>query len=802
MVYSSMVGILGRKIGMVDGKRIDLNGIIETLRHHALTKADQPAFFDCDGAISYCEFDVWTDGIAHTLAAQSSNASRPIAFFGTNGIIMIATFVACIKLGRVFCPINRAYPTVTVCDLIDRSECDLCVTDTSEVMDWLTIPIVRQGSHKSNQKVQSPLMATAYGPEANAVLQCSSGSTGIPKLIPYTARVEAAFTQVSIDLFELEDTDVVAHVGTFWMESILAVIAVGATMACYDPEREGIKKIAQRMRKDKVTVLPTYPALFRLLGAADVQLPKLRVTLISGEPLRRNDVKMFDEFTAPDAVLVNVYASMESTFVTQFTHRNGQSFVGEVMPAGRDVAGIKVEVTDPDGALLPAGEIGEIRVRSDLLPKGYIGDPLTTARVFPHVSNGLPCYRTGDLGYFDVAGMLYCVGRIDDQLRVGGFNVRLSAVEAEMLTHPDVKEAAVIGKTDDSGRATIHGIYVGAVSPQSLRTAMALGLPRHSIPASLTQRDTLPKTVTGKLKRKELVPPDTTNRSPEAFTGKQAEIANLWQQALGHTQFGGTDNFFDVGGDSLRAIELLLHVEQSLGPRISLDRFVLSGGTIDALASFLDAPPASALRTLKAGRGRHRIYVAHVWDGGVSDYIEFATGFDRDTEVIGITADYTGRSRAISATQRAREALTNLPQEDERTIIGYSYAGSLALEIARLSPQTRTRVVLIDPYTTLHRRLRSIRYVGALLEEKLGRKRPLGMERSYVGDWLYRLPQLDTTTACLFYGDDFPIELLPKWRVVTGNAMQTFEVPGSHSRMMRGGSALRMADQITHWLRS
>ena len=797
-----MVRILGGKISMVCVKRTDLNCIIETLRHHALTKADQPAFFDRNSAISYCEFDVWTDGIAHTLAAQSSNASRPIVFFGTNGMIMIATFVACMKLGRAFCPINRDYPTVTVLDLINRIECDLCVTDTSEVMDWLTIPIVRQGSHKSNQKMQSPLIMTAFAPESNAVLHCSSGSTGIPKLIPYTARMEAAFTQVSIDLFELGDADVVAHVGTFWMETILAVIAVGAKMACYDIEREGIKKIAQRMRKDKVTVLPIYPALFRILGAADVQLPKLRVTLISGEPLSRNDVKMFDEFTAPDAILVNVYASMELTYVTQFKHRNGQSYVGDFMLAERDVAGIKVEVTDSDGALLPAGEIGEIRVRSNLLPKGYIGDPLSTARVFPYVSNGLPCYRTGDLGYFDAAGMLYYVGRIDDQLRVGGFNVRMSVVEAEMLAHPDVKEAAVIGKSDNSGRASIHGIYVGAVSPQNLRTAMALGLPRHSIPVSLTQRDTLPKTVTGKLKRKELVPPDTTNRIAEAFTGKQAEIANLWQQTLGHTQFGVTDNFFDLGGDSLRAIELMLYVEQSLGPRISLDRFVLAGGTIDALASLLDAPPESPLRTLKVGRGQHRIYVAHGWDGGVSGYIEFANGFDRDTEVIGITADYTGRSRAISVTQRAREALTHLPQEDERTIIGYSYAGSLALEIARLSPQTRTRLVLIDPYSTLHRRLRLIRYFGVLLEEKLGRKRPLGMERRYIGDWLYRLPQLDTTAACLFYGDDFRIELLPKWTNVTSNAMQTFEVSGSHARMMRGGSALRMADQITHWLRS
>jgi acyl-coenzyme A synthetase/AMP-(fatty) acid ligase/acyl carrier protein len=775
--------------------------ILDQLDDWVETQSDRIAICDGETEVTFAHLGRWTDIVAAHIQSLNLDPARPVAYLGSQGLHLIIAYVASQKAGVPFLPINNQFPEPMIKEVFERSKSAICYTDRDRFKAAAFLPFHDLPLQSGNSTGAPAFQRPDVDDQKIALIQCSSGSTGLPKLIPYSRLAEQEYVRLHFEQLSITRDDVVAHMDLFWMESPLSALVRGARVHCMHPKDGGIVQISEQMIASKVSVLPVYPSLFRMFIDTQIELPDLRLVMLSGEAIKPIDLEAFDAMTRSGAELQNWYASMEAT-CTVYSHRNGVAISSQPMPAGKAVVPLKIHLEGEGGDVLPDGEIGEIVVTSHILPVEYLGDPERSARAFGTNDAGERTYHTGDYGYIDSQANLRYVARRDDQVKVSGFSVRLSVVEDELLSHPDVEDCGVIAVNGKRQTSRLHGFYVGEVTPQTLITYLSGALPSYMVPLSLVQVDTIPKTETGKTRRDALrkMAPSASQETCVPMTGQHAEIAKIWSQVLEHSDFTETDNFADVGGDSLGAMEMLMAVELSFKTRISIDQFILMGGTIRALSDALNTKDDARLRVLKAGRGKRTIYVTHVWDGGVSDYFDVASALDRDTKVIGITADYSGRSRAISIEEKAIEAVKHLPNEPTRILVGYSFGAPLAMEIARLTPETNTQLILIDPLSKQFRGLKTLRYWAARIEKRIGQKRPLGYERSAPQDYLYSPSPINVQRACVFQGADLPAYALPHWQALLGAHLDVFEHLSDHVAMMRAGGAMQIAAQIADWL--
>ncbi|MDA9008514.1 AMP-binding protein [Alphaproteobacteria bacterium] len=765
-------------------------------------RPDKAALITADRSVTYAQLWQWTDEVARQLVQNNLDSSKPAAYFGSNGIGLIVAFIATQKLGLAFFPINLKYPKPIIEDVCTRADVSLVITDQAPAPENGQTSVWTMPSMPAAVSGSSWLEIEAFPEERVSLLQCSSGSTGKPKIIPYTRKMEEDYTQIHLDEYRLTSSDIVVHTGNFWMESVLATLMAGATVTCIDTTAEGMGQIIDRLADDKATVLLGYLALFKLFDNAGRRLPDLRLVGLSGEAVSHHEVAIFNNLTQKGSVLLNAYAAMEATWLTSYRYCNGEPFSALTMPAGPAVEPHHLSLVTESGDLVAPGEIGEIIVTSPLLPDSYVNGDAKENQKYGVNDQGKKTYATGDLGYFDSAGDLHYMGRKDDQVRINGFNVRLSLIETEIKRHSNVSECAVIAEQDERRISRLFAFYVGSASDQDIREFLSEGLPQYMIPKVLSKVAELPKTVTGKIQRNQLAETDTTQVTPtdEQLSATEQQLSEIWQRVLSWQDFGAHDNFFDAGGDSLSSMDMLLDVEQLCQKRISLDSFVISGATIASLADLLEGNNHDRVKVLKPGKARSTIHMTHVYDGGVSDYLDLAAAFDRDVRVVGITADYFSRSRAMLIEAKAEEAVKHLPKEDERVLVGFSYAGLVALEIARLTPETRTSLVLIDPYSKFFRSPKLLHYAAALIKGRLQRPKTLGFEEDYPGDRLYNPQPIELEKVALFHGNEFPDALLPRWQKLFRGHVDFFRQPGDHLSMMHSGSAIQMAGSISRWL--
>ena len=457
-------------------------------------------------------------------------------------------------------------------------------------------------------------------------------------------------------------------------------------------------------------------------------------------------------------------------------------------------------ILDEDGQPVGPGEVGEITHRSFLVPDGYIGNPERTARAYSKGLDGIHTFSTGDLGYLDGEGNLHFVGRRDDQIKIRGFNVVPTDIEQEIKPHPEIEEVAVTVNRCARGLPRLACFYKGDVTPAALKAWLTSRIPSFMMPQFFVPLEVLPRTATGKLQRNRLVLPETLSDVDRAVpeTDAERDLSDIWQEVLGHADFGVTDNFFDVGGDSLRAMELVLHVENRFERLITLDQLVLSGSTIRDLASMLSAPATpSELRVLKPGDGGQHLVLAHVYSGGLGDYLEFSRVMGEGIRVSGVCADYSRRSRAYPMRRKAREAFDVIPKDKPPVLMGFSFGAMMAFEIAHCFEDAQ-RLVLVDPVGPFNESIK--RKLIGQTKSLVMRSPGLGKERTYWGDFWYRPKRLKTSSALLITCDTSYPKDVAGWLAALDGPVEQFKVSGTHWDIFKSSNAREIAVKVQDWM--
>lgn len=432
----------------------------------------------------------------------------------------------------------------------------------------------------------APLTASSL-----AYVLYTSGTTGRPKGVLVEHGGLANLVRSDVERFGLGEGDRCLQGSSLAydssLEEIWSPLAGGATVVVADDERiRGGPDLVAWLRAQRITVVMPTPTLLRTLGVREParELPDLRLIYTGGEAVPDEVVDLW-----ADAVwLENGYGPTECTVVCT----RGRLRRGEPVTIGRPIPGHDAFVLDPDGdAPVARGEIGELCIRGPGVARGYMGDPDRTSARFPVLEGIGRVYRTGDLARWS-GDALVCLGRVDGQVKVRGYRIELEAIEQALVTETGARAAAcrVQGAT---GREQIVGFVVGAehVDRDAIRAQLGRMLPAHMVPAAVGTLDALPMNASGKLDRSglpvvDLAGPEAKLRPPRSAREKAVEQA--FARALGMDRVSVDADFFDLGGNSVRAAEAVSLLRQDPTTAHLAVRDLYEAPTVERLAALAE----------------------------------------------------------------------------------------------------------------------------------------------------------------------------------------------------------------------
>jgi acyl-coenzyme A synthetase/AMP-(fatty) acid ligase/acyl carrier protein len=366
--------------------------------------------------------------------------------------------------------------------------------------------------------------------------------------------------------------------------SSLNALLNGGSVFPYAVKEAGLAALPGWLRENEITVMSAVPTTFRRFAAQltySDRFPHLRLIKLTGEAIYRRDVDLFQERFPPRCLLQFSFAVTETSAVVWRLIDHDVKDDRDLVPVGFPVPGKEVLLLDEEHRPVASGQTGEIAVRSRYIAMGYWRQPdLTKARFLADPEDpGVRTYLTGDLGRIDPDGMLVHLGRKDSQVKIRANRVELAEVEAALRGVDGVCDAAVVARPDESGETSLAAYFVPSTTPPPpfglVRRALAQKLPDYMVPATVTPLVELPLLPTGKVDRRALPDPPRSPAARESGsytpprTPMELLVAESWRAILRVERVGASDNFFDLGGDSLAAVESLSVLERKTGVRIS-----------------------------------------------------------------------------------------------------------------------------------------------------------------------------------------------------------------------------------------
>lgn len=469
-----------------------------------------------------------------------------------------------------------------------------------------------------------PLPAAALQGHHLAYVLYTSGSTGVPKgvMIPHRAlanhmRWMAAEFALGADDAVLQRTPC-SFDASVW--EFYAPLMAGARLVMAEPGRHADPEaLLHLVQQQRVTVLQAVPTLLTLLAEAPEfdHCPSLRRIFSGGETLT---TALAQRLARGGAEVVNLYGPTEATIDATFCRWDGRTDSATV-PIGRPIAQLRTYVLDAHGEPVPPGAVGELVIAGAGVARGYLNRPALTAERFvpdPHAppqEREARMYRSGDRVRRLADGRLELQGRSDRQVKLRGVRIELDEVEAALGSHPSVSRCAVALCDTPRGPVLVAWVAGDAPAPAAaLRAHLRPRLPDAALPAVFVALPGLPTTPSGKIDRQALaalaVPlPDWAGAAGPATpprTPTEAALAALWAELLGQAEVGVDDDFLDLGGHSLAAMQLAGRLRQGFGLDLPAQHF-FDGATVASLARRVDEaaarrPERAALPTTASRR--------------------------------------------------------------------------------------------------------------------------------------------------------------------------------------------------------
>ncbi|HEU4561203.1 MAG TPA: amino acid adenylation domain-containing protein, partial [Longimicrobium sp.] len=554
--------------------------------------------------VTYAELEARANRLAHRLIRLGVRPDARVAVSMERSVDMLVAVLAVLKAGGCYVAVDPNYPADRVAYMLEDSRAAVILT-TSEVARKLgdtDAAVVRLDAERAEIDAESSDdPGVAVHPENLLYTLYTSGSTGKPKGAALPHRALANLLAWQVDRW---GDDAAARTLQFAslsfdvsFQEIFSTWAAGGTLVLIDDDtrRDGEALLAYLREQGVERLFLPFAALQNLAETAeqaDARLPELHEVITAGEALRSTPQLRAFFRANPAAKLENQYGPSETHVISAHLVEGDPETWPALPPIGAPVGNTQLYVLDARMQPAPVGVPGELYAGGTNLARGYLGRPTLTAQKFvpdPFGPAGSRLYRTGDRVRWRPDGVLEYLGRTDFQVKIRGFRVEPGEIEAALTEHPSVVQAAVVVRGEGAAKRLAAYVVPAAGAtpgPAELRTYLASRLPEYMVPTAWTLMLALPLTPSGKVDRRSLPEPAGHAASSADHvaprTPAERMVADAWEAVLG-VRPGAHDNFFDLGGHSLRATQVIARIRRAFGIDLPL-RALFEAPTVAGLA--------------------------------------------------------------------------------------------------------------------------------------------------------------------------------------------------------------------------
>ncbi|HBP88786.1 MAG TPA: amino acid adenylation domain-containing protein [Nitrospirales bacterium] len=689
--------------------------------------------------LTYAALDQRASHLAQYLIGQGIGTEVRVGIYTERSLAMMVVMLGILKSGGAYVPLDPTIPVdrlrymvkdaqveVVVTSAILRSQLTTCLPPIAAVDGEKSFPILAVDEEWPPSLCKGHNHKTALPdlqPGNLAYVMYTSGSTGQPKGVMISHRNIVRLVQ-SPTYLNWPDPAVCLQLASPAFDAatfeIWATLAQGGRLILGPNLLPSFDDIGALLQDHQITLLWLTAGLFHQLADWNLQAFRpLHTLLAGGDVLSPRHVRRMVK-QLPTCQLINGYGPTENTTFTCCFPVPQDGNVGEAVPIGRPIPQTQAYVFDTQQQLVPVGVAGELWIGGHGLARGYQGRPDWTAESFrPHpysLEPGARLYRSGDHVRYRHDRMIAFLSRKDHQVKIRGYRIECGEIESILTTHPAVRDTAVLPREDSVGNKRLVAYIVPECSPppniSEFRDFLSRSLPSYMVPTAFILLDAFPLTANGKVDRRKLPAEDQRSAQVEEMyvaprNSLESQLTKIWETVLERPRIGITDNFFDLGGESLMAVRLCSEMERALHKKIPVP-LIFHTQTIEQLAD-------------RIGKGReenqHSLLVPIQSSGSKPPIFDVLLGksfkpyiknYPDQPLYMFIHQGHDGRPAVQTtvediATRYVKEMRTVQPR-GPYYLVGYSVGGLIVFEMAqqlRKQGETVGLLTLIDPTTPL-----------------------------------------------------------------------------------------------------
>ena len=523
-----------------------------------------------DLRISYVFLDAMAEKIARSLLLRGLRPEEPVGLCFDRDIYLVAGMLGILKAGAAYLPLDNSWPHHRKMQIIQDAGLRFLISNrcsefSGSGITTLSIEKIIEESVTDNGFVDFP---EVY-PENLAYILYTSGTTGNPKgvMIEHASVLNYihAFGELAPISAPFNGSCICPVVFDVSVWEIFSVLCTGGTLHLLQTDHIlNIPSFVQYFIKYNIQSAYISPGMLSdLADAFKIKSPQFPIQrmLVGVESILQGSLQKFRNLSASIRI-INGYGPTEATISCTFFVFNTSENPQLKTPIGQAINGYQIYIVSSDFYPVDSGKKGEILVGGKGLARAYLNDAGLTAQKFivsqiPG-SEGQRLYRTGDMGWEMADGNIVFEGRIDNQLKIRGYRVEPGDVEAALLNCDGIKECYVGGRDDSSGETSLYAWIVSSTFEHIIREQLAGKLPPYMLPQAFVYLDALPRTSAGKVDHSSLIIPDLPgNKVDENFNNEEERLlAAIWKEVFGLSSIGRDDDFFAIGGHSIKAAQI------------------------------------------------------------------------------------------------------------------------------------------------------------------------------------------------------------------------------------------------------
>ncbi len=684
-------------------------------------------------SFSYDSLNQRANQLAHALQERGVGAGRPVAVCVSPALDILVCLLGVLKAGGIYVPLDPTHPGERLAVMLDDTQPQILLTQShlrSSLPATSTPILCLDQDWERIAAFPTANLNTAVSLSQTAAIIYTSGTTGKPKGVMLSQGNLMNYVLLARDRYGISPQDVMPAIARYtfsitFFELLLPLVAGGQVVILAREHILDFKRFVQTL--EQLTVLHASPSLMRkLLGYMQDQnldmnrFQGLRHVSVGGDLADVHLLARMQAMFKPAEIFViygcSEVSCMGCTYPVRRADGPPQSRVG------KPFNNVSVRLYDAHQNLVPIGVTGEIYFGGAGVTLGYLNRPELTQTKFVEI-DGQRFYRTGDMGRFDADGNLEILGRSDFQIKLRGIRIELGEIEAALRQAPGVRDGVVMARslgdraiaktitTPPSAEEKSLVAYVvldnavldsrGDAAIADLRQFLQTQLPDYMVPAAFVVLEALPVNLNQKVDRQALPLPTAENLAGlqtivPARDAVEAQLVQIWEQVLGIQPLGIDNNFFELGGDSLQAVQILTQIEQQLGQTLAITA-PLQAPTIATLANLIRNPETQMAEgdvvPLRLGGRKPPLFCLY----GVLLYRELAEHLDADRPVYGVylqaevdllkTGDLAQFqamfSNIATIADRYLTAIRQVQPCGPYSLAGESFGGIIAYEIAQ-----------------------------------------------------------------------------------------------------------------------